>query len=210
MEREIARCESHADRPAVAECVVCGRRVCGECARVVGGRYYCPADTPAEAEPVVSRSGRPWRWAYLLAAAALVAAAYGVLLSLAPLAREAARVYQRETDRYRLLAVADALDSFKRDVGRYPTQEEHLRALVSEPPGTGNRWLGPYIGKPYVAGGELVDGAGRPLKYSAAAGRHVLSCVGPDGKSGTADDLELILEERAVRRRKGPLNLLDL
>lgn len=34
-------CELHADVPAVARCVVCGKPVCGDCATRLGGRFFC-------------------------------------------------------------------------------------------------------------------------------------------------------------------------
>ena len=40
-----------------------------------------------------------------------------------------------------------ALDHFDLDVGRYPTGEEGLDALVAAPPNTPN-WSGPYLQKP--------------------------------------------------------------
>lgn len=36
-------CELHADLPAVARCVVCGKPVCGDCATRRGGRFFCEA-----------------------------------------------------------------------------------------------------------------------------------------------------------------------
>lgn len=38
-----------------------------------------------------------------------------------------------------------ALDNFNLDMGRYPTESEGLKALVSAPDGSGSRWYGPYI-----------------------------------------------------------------
>lgn len=42
-----------------------------------------------------------------------------------------------------------ALDMYKLDVGRYPTQEQGLSALVSRPTDT-KRWNGPYLRKEKV------------------------------------------------------------
>src|ERR1700746_2363489 len=42
--------------------------------------------------------------------------------------------------------LAAGLDLFKYDVGRYPTTEEGLEALVSAPQGVDN-WNGPYVKK---------------------------------------------------------------
>ncbi|WP_416877357.1 type II secretion system major pseudopilin GspG [Litorimonas sp.] len=38
-----------------------------------------------------------------------------------------------------------ALDSYKLDVGQYPTEEQGLAALVEAPQGFENNWYGPYL-----------------------------------------------------------------
>lgn len=40
-----------------------------------------------------------------------------------------------------------ALDLYRLEVGRYPSVEEGLIALVQAPPGTDTRWNGPYLKK---------------------------------------------------------------
>ena len=52
------------------------------------------------------------------------------------------------------------LDLFKYDVGRYPTSEEGLQALVSAPEGVEN-WNGPYVKKTT----KLSDPWGHPYNY---------------------------------------------
>ena len=44
--------------------------------------------------------------------------------------------------------IEDALDAFRLDVGRYPTTEEGLQALVEQPSGM-DKWDGPYLKKRY-------------------------------------------------------------
>ena len=53
-----------------------------------------------------------------------------------------------------------ALDMFLVDVGRYPTQQEGLEALVQNP-GTMANWHGPYV----KATGVPVDPWGQPYQY---------------------------------------------
>ena len=43
-------------------------------------------------------------------------------------------------------AFAKALDTYRLDVGRYPSTEQGLAALVAAP-ATETRWRGPYLGK---------------------------------------------------------------
>ena len=45
----------------------------------------------------------------------------------------------------KLYILADSLEIFRLDVGRYPTEDEGLKALLSSPPGLKEKWQGPYI-----------------------------------------------------------------
>ncbi len=78
-------------------------------------------------------------------------------------------------------ALDKALDHFRLDVGRYPTTEEGLQALVVQP-GTEVRWAGPYLKK-----GVPADPWGRPYVY-ALPGTHGgdfdLQSYGQDGLPG--------------------------
>jgi general secretion pathway protein G len=60
--------------------------------------------------------------------------------------------------------VRQALDRFHRDVGRYPTSEEGLEALVAAPTGLSpdeqKSWKGPYVASPH-----LIDPWGSGLRY---------------------------------------------
>lgn len=78
-----------------------------------------------------------------------------------------------------------ALDLFEQDVGRYPTSDEGLAALVDNPGVTG--WRGPYL-----KGGLQKDPWGNDYSYSRdpdSANHYILSSVGPDGEAGTDDDI---------------------
>jgi general secretion pathway protein G len=88
-----------------------------------------------------------------------------------------------------LQTVAAEIESFRTDVGRYPTQQEGLAVLLKEPAGA-EGWAGPYA-KDAKA---LVDPWGRPLIYTLDAngqGYHVKT-LGADGKpGGTGIDRDL-------------------
>ena len=79
-----------------------------------------------------------------------------------------------------------ALDLFELDNGRYPTSEEGLTVLRTQPPGIQN-WRGPYLkqdpidpwGKPYR---YVIPGTHNPKDYD-------LYSPGPDGTEGTQDDM---------------------
>ena len=73
-----------------------------------------------------------------------------------------------------------SLELFKLDVGRYPTTEEGLEALVKRP-GTVNGWTGPYL-----KGGVPADPWGNPYRYANPGpngGIEILS-LGADGAPG--------------------------
>jgi general secretion pathway protein G len=82
-----------------------------------------------------------------------------------------------------------ALEDFRRDVGRYPNQEEGLSALVSPPLTLKSAWRGPY---PKSATTIPLDPWGRAYVYrspSREKGRsYDLLCLGQDGAE-TSDDV---------------------
>jgi len=73
-----------------------------------------------------------------------------------------------------------ALDTFRLDVGRYPTTEEGLKALREKPSGA-ERWDGPYLPKEIPS-----DPWGRPYVYQSPGnhGEYDLLSYGADGVEG--------------------------
>ena len=73
-----------------------------------------------------------------------------------------------------------ALDTFRLDVGRYPTSEEGLKALREKPSGA-ERWDGPYLPKEIPP-----DPWGRPYVYQSPGnhGDYDLMSYGADGVEG--------------------------
>lgn len=85
-----------------------------------------------------------------------------------------------KTARVQIAEVEQALDLYKLDVGRYPTEAEGLRALV-ERMGNINGWNGPYLKK-----GLPSDPWNNPYQYKQV-GRHGnpdIYSLGSDGKPG--------------------------
>jgi general secretion pathway protein G len=77
------------------------------------------------------------------------------------------------------------LDTFRLDVGRYPTTQEGLQVLVQRPMGV-DRWDGPYLNK-----GVPKDPWDRPYFYRSPgeAGRpYDLYSLGADGAPGGTDN----------------------
>ena len=74
-----------------------------------------------------------------------------------------------------------ALDSFRLDMGRYPTTDEGLAALNSAPADGRERWAGPYLSK-----AAPPDPWTRPYLYRSPGERsdYELMSLGKDGKPG--------------------------
>jgi len=77
--------------------------------------------------------------------------------------------------------IAQALDLYKLEVGRYPTTQEGLQALVSAPTGTGN-WNGPYWKKAALP----KDPWNNEYRYVSPAQNAPFEIIslGADGKEG--------------------------
>jgi len=77
--------------------------------------------------------------------------------------------------------IGQSLDLFKLEVGRYPSSQEGLQALVSAPAGVAN-WNGPYWKKSTLP----KDPWGNEYKYSSPgqSGAYDILSYGADGKEG--------------------------
>ena len=82
-------------------------------------------------------------------------------------------------------AFEKSLDTYRLDVGRYPTSEEGLSALMSAPPAVAAKWNGPYLKK-----GIPQDPWGHPYQYRApgAIGEYEIVSTGRDGQPGGAGE----------------------
>ena len=78
-----------------------------------------------------------------------------------------------------------ALDLFKLDVGRYPTTQEGLDALLKQPPGV-EHWNGPYV----KVTSSLNDPWGHPFHYRSPGehGDYDLFSYGPDNNGAQGGD----------------------
>ena len=110
---------------------------------------------------------------------------------------------EKNTTKLLLQNVETALDTYRLNMGRYPTTEQGLDALLTKPTfeneRLGDKWNGPYL-KP---GTKLEDAWGNKIRYELAdttatsddpssknAPRYKLYSVGPDGQPDTADDIK--------------------
>jgi len=81
-------------------------------------------------------------------------------------------------------ALRSALDSYRLDVGQYPSTEQGLGALLARPQGI-TRWSGPYLQKALPP-----DPWGRPYQYKSPGehGDFDLLSFGRDGQPGGSGD----------------------
>jgi len=85
-----------------------------------------------------------------------------------------------KTAKAQIVAFEKALQQYRLDVGRYPTTEQGLQALVTRPANV-QKWDGPYLEKALP-----MDPWGRPFVY-ACPGEHGdfdISSLGRDGRPG--------------------------
>ncbi|HVO30084.1 MAG TPA: type II secretion system protein GspG [bacterium] len=195
------RCDAHPARGAVALCRRCLTALCAECATRRDGVNFCARcvaddDASALALPgaqqvrVAERNstragallGTPARVIAVLLAysvAAIVAAAWAVGMPFF------ANERRLEANRERVTEVNLALASYFDDVGRYPSRERGLAALLAASDDDRDVWRGPYTtaqatgGKPAPGDAkepQVLDVFGRPLYYYAKPD--------PDGDEG--------------------------
>lgn len=92
-----------------------------------------------------------------------------------------------ETTRMQVRMLATALDSFHLDVGRYPSTEEGLAALVEKPVNL-ETWGGPYLRERRMP----TDGWGNAFLYQKPASRggvnYDIYSLGADGQLGGDGD----------------------
>jgi general secretion pathway protein G len=111
---------------------------------------------------------------------------------------------EKNTTRLLLTQVGQALDTYRMNIGRYPTEQDGgLNALTTKPnfenQRLGEKWQGPYL-KP---GTKLEDPWGHPIRYEVVdkstatddkktGPPYKLYSVGPDGQPDTDDDIKLM------------------
>jgi general secretion pathway protein G len=85
--------------------------------------------------------------------------------------------------------ITAALDIYRMDNRKYPTLEQGLKALISQPAETTN-WHGPYL----TRRDGIIDPWGRPYLYQPPTGdgAPIVMSLGADGKpGGTGEDQDV-------------------
>jgi general secretion pathway protein G len=92
-----------------------------------------------------------------------------------------------------LATVSSALQNFRLDNDRYPTSEEGLQALSTQPASGATNWKGPYLTKPVGN-----DPWGNPYVYQFPGPNgndsYMLESYGSDGAPGGEGDAQDIIE----------------
>ncbi len=91
-----------------------------------------------------------------------------------------------------LEAFDKSLDTFRLDVGRYPTTEEGMAALMAAPATAAAKWNGPYLKKAVPA-----DPWGNPYQYRSpgAKSEYELVSMGKDGQpGGTGENADIVAQ----------------
>ncbi len=123
---------------------------------------------------------------------------------------------ERNTTMLLLTQVQAALDTYRLNVGQYPTEDQGgLGALLVKPTfeneRMGEKWQGPYL-KP---GTRIEDAWGNPLRYElvdktlatdTATPDYKLYSVGPDSQPDTEDDVKLYDESESNQDSTTVLN----
>jgi general secretion pathway protein G len=88
---------------------------------------------------------------------------------------------QVKTTTVQINQLENALIEYQMDVGRYPSVDEGLEALIRRPASAPEtRWNGPYLRKNVVP----TDGWNNPFVYELEEGRPIIRSLGADGQPG--------------------------
>ena len=112
----------------------------------------------------------------------VVLAILGLLAAMAvPQVMNALERAKMDTAKLQIDKLGSILDLYRLEIGRYPSDEEGLRALV-EPPTGSDRWNGPYLKNRDA----LMDPWGNPYRYRFPGehGEYDLYSLGADAKDG--------------------------
>ena len=89
-------------------------------------------------------------------------------------------------------AFEKSLDTYRLDVGRYPSTEEGMAALMAAPATAGAKWNGPYLKK-----GIPLDPWGHPYQYRSPGtkGDYEILSTGKDGQpGGTGENADIVTQ----------------
>ena len=98
-----------------------------------------------------------------------------------------------QSAKIQMQSLSTAMDLFLLDMGRYPTAEEGVAALVEPPRTDADKWRGPYLDKKSA----VVDPWGQPYRFRRPGreGPFDIYSTGADSaEGGDGDDADLFLD----------------
>ena len=88
---------------------------------------------------------------------------------------------RQKTAKLQISNFETAIDTYRLDIGKFPTTEQGLKALRTAPPGLEKKWDGPYLPKNIP-----LDPWGNPYEYKCPSdhGDYEIISYGADGNPG--------------------------
>jgi len=133
-----------------AMCPNCGKLLCGDCVRYYQGKCLCENCAPAITKEPAPPPAQTYKPLFYMLTVVGVLLLLGVSLAVYGLSRLGSNGILGGVNQMRMYRIAGALMDFKRDVGRYPSQQEGLTALVDKDvlsDEVKEGWYGPYLPK---------------------------------------------------------------
>lgn len=141
--------------------------------------------TQKKIRPTHSKSGRDLSGGFTLVELLVVLVILGLVMGLVgPRVLNYLSSSRARAAALQLSSFKASLDLYYLDVGRYPTTNDGLKALVQRPAGT-TAWNGPYLQQSSVP----TDPWGNPYVYAAPGtnGPYKIASFGADGTAGGTD-----------------------
>jgi general secretion pathway protein G len=135
-----------------------------------------------DSKTLALRRSAPRQGGFTLVELLVVLAILGLIVALVtPQVLKYLSKARTDTARIEIQTLGNALDLYRLDMHRYPTQQEGIAALVEQPPGT-EAWNGPYLKQKKMP----LDPWGRPYIYRSPGehGDYDLYTLGADGVPG--------------------------
>ena len=126
-----------------------------------------------------SRSQKGLTLIEIIIVVALIATLMGIIIRNVSSQADSAKEDQR---RIQMGNVFQAMQLYRVHNNRYPTTEEGLNALVTDP--GSKRWRGPYI-----EANKIKDAWGNAFEYESDGSTFKITSSGLDGQFGTAKDI---------------------
>lgn len=102
---------------------------------------------------------------------------------LAPALRESQGRTKGFLARSRMMSLSEQVALFHLDTGRYPSEEQGLKALLGRPAGAGPE--------------DLIDPWGYPFQYHLIGNGYRITCLGADGlPGGTGEDADIASDDQ--------------